>query len=122
MIKPPRVAEAPYNRDGDLMHSAYWDIDPDTPKEMNTNADQWRPNNPMQMRLRFKRYRRTKTTIHSEWEDDQGHVFPMFVADVFEMMPKTIITGGTVTGWWIVARRGSNYGIRFLSAYRPDGV
>lgn len=106
------VTEAPYDKDGNLMHyvSRYG------------SEVEWRENRPKRMTLKLTSHCRGRSAAYFEWKNSEGHTYPMFMSDTFEMMKNTIITGGVVHGWWIVAKRGSNFGVRFVSGHRPDGV
>ena len=40
--------------------------------------------------------------------------FPMFLSDFADMVKTATVERGTVTGWWVVVKKGQNYGIKYL--------
>jgi hypothetical protein len=48
------------------------------------------------------------------WKAADGREFPMFVADLVEMIKTATIDQGSVSAFWYTAKRGANYGVRFV--------
>jgi hypothetical protein len=43
-----------------------------------------------------------------------GGAYYMMISNLFELLSTATISGGEVTGRWIVKKRGANYGIQYL--------
>lgn len=101
------VDKAPYDKSGNLLHypmrTRYDDPDP----------NDWRPNIPFTAALTLTGTRRGRSAAYFTWEDSDGHEFPMFITDVAGLLRETTVTNATVCAVWTVAKRGTNYGVRF---------
>ncbi len=115
--------EAPWHpTTGGLMHYAEKKIYcSDLPSDQRFAEPEWRPNEPFEATVKITGMRRGRSAKYLMCQDsaDEKIFYPMFVADLLDLMPKTVILGGVVKGWWRVGKRGSNYGLRFLSAHGP---
>lgn len=78
-----------------------------------TIHDEWRDNVPFEATLTIEKMTSGYSAKYTIWRDEQGNSYPMFVADIVELVKEAPIQNGTVTGKWIVRKRGQNYGIRF---------
>jgi hypothetical protein len=83
---------------------------------------EWRDNVPFQMTLEINSMRSgrsAKYIILTPFEPLDGKediCFPMFVSDVVEVaMLGRWLPGGVVAGWFMVAKRGQNYGVRLAT-------
>ncbi|MEV1168574.1 hypothetical protein [Nonomuraea sp. NPDC049784] len=107
------VTEAPYDEQGNLIHY---------PKTRYTYANgvrteipyDWRLNEPFTATLKVTGFERGRSAARFFWADQDGHEFPMFLKDLDQMLMTADFTRGTVTGRWDVAKRGENYGLRYL--------
>lgn len=73
---------------------------------------EWRENVPFTATLTVVGTFRGRSAARFVWQDAEGRTFPMFLTDVLETLRRGVDVGGTVTGEWLVAKRGANYGIR----------
>ena len=119
-----KVTEAPYSKDGSLMHfpESTWDYSEAVraeeghgwkvpPREVGPD---WRPNDPFTGTLRLAETRRGRSAAYFIWHSDDGREFPMFISDMLLLVQSgvTIRPGGMVSTRWMVTKRGANYGIR----------
>jgi len=80
------------------------------------DADQeWRDvGKSLQLELTYKTYQRGRNSVHFIWEEKTtGATFPMFLTDVNSMIQAGNFSQ-TVKGYWVVVKRGSNFGIQLL--------
>lgn len=55
-----------------------------------------------------------RSAKYVRWTDFNGRSYPMFVTDIVGLITSGIrIEDNEVSGFWIVCKRGANYGIRF---------
>lgn len=114
----PGPDTAPY-RNGNLMDY----VDRSAVREQATAAnhyaipDEWRDNQPFQATLTLVTMTRGRSAAGFQWCDTATMAYlPMFLTDVCDlMMSDEGIVGGKATGWWIVVKRGMNYGLRHLN-------
>ncbi len=95
--------KAPFTKDGSLMNY----VGP------GQSGIEWRDaDTPMQMTLTFVEFKRGRSAAHSIWKDEHGNEFTMFLADLQDLLQ----TGATktVTGKWVVTKRGQDFGIKQL--------
>ncbi|MFE6000355.1 hypothetical protein ACFQ6C_26400 [Streptomyces sp. NPDC056454] len=99
-----RLAEAPYNQSGDLI--TYVGTNPD-------RVHEWRPNTPFPTMLILEGTTRGMSAARFVWRSDKGHRYEMFMMDAVDLMKRDApIWHGTADTWWMVQKRGKNYGIR----------
>ena len=103
MTKLPKY-KAPFSRDS-LMHYAQ--------ERFSGTSVEWRDNVPFEATLTIDRMTSGYSSKYTIWKDEQGNSYPMFVADIVDLVKEAPISNGTVKGKWIVRKRGQNYGIKF---------
>lgn len=102
MSKRTRLAKAPYTSSGSLMD---W-VGTVEPHE-------WRDNKPFPAMLILQGSRRGMSSAQFVWRSDKGHVYNMFMTDMVGLVQSANnLYRGTADTWWIVQKRGKNYGIR----------
>jgi len=90
---------APFTSRGDLEHWAEY------------SADEWRPNDPMELQLAIDSVRSGRSAKYLMWVDTDGHSYPMFVSDLIEMLREVVVDHGTIHAMFRVRKRGQNYGL-----------
>lgn len=115
----PGPDTAPY-RNGNLMDY----VDRSAVREQATATDhyaipdEWRDNQPFHATLTLTGVERGRSAARFMWYslgDNPGHTYPMFMTDACDLlMSDEGIVMNTATGWWIVVKRGRNYGIARL--------
>lgn len=73
----------------------------------------WKPNEEVELTLRYKGYGRGRSAVTFYWIDDDGHSYPMFIKDVDELLRQDIGTS-SIHAIFTYVKRGANYGIKFL--------
>lgn len=100
------IKEIPFDEKGNLLHYvANWE----------RNKAIWKPNVPWDGTLTLDRISRGRSAAYFLWLDDEGHIFPMFLTDLGEIVRHHTISHGRITGRWGVVKRGTNYGVKLLS-------
>lgn len=104
------LAQAPYDKNGNLLGYVGY----------NGAADWW-PNEPFIRTLTYNGFSRGMSSAKIHWLDEQGHGYPMFLADLDDVLSNWQVAGlqsvdhGTdalaISAQWIVRKRGQNYGI-----------
>ena len=106
MTKKNGLTKAPYDSRGNLLHFAGR-----LPNEW-SSAHEWRPNEPMELRLTIDGVTSGRSAKYVTWLDADGHHYPMFVVDLVEMIRDgTPIVAGAVHAMFRVRKRGQNYGL-----------
>lgn len=110
---------APF-KDGNLLE---W-VHPSDVRDRTTATDhyaiptEWRDNEPFRATLVLTGIERGRSAARFTWAGTGGHTgntFPMFMTDVADlMMHPDGVANAVASGWWIVVKRGQNYGIRRL--------
>ena len=55
-----------------------------------------------------------RSAKYVHWKDFNGYTYPMFVSELVGLIVSgTRIEDNEVSGYWIVCKRGANYGIKF---------
>lgn len=123
--KQSTVIKVPFDFRGNLMHYSYdWQ---NLDKTLTENpgygfAYEWRDNQPFQANLHLNTYQRGRSAAYFVWEETgTAKSFPMFLTDMLDMLQRATITRGIITGWWIVAKRGANYGIKLYALDNEEG-
>ncbi len=86
---------------------------------MLTYADHWQ-NNTMKDVYTFSdtmtitNYARGRSSAQFRLTDSQGKTYCMFLSDAFDMISRTNILKGKVSGSWTFVKKGANYGIQFV--------
>jgi hypothetical protein len=94
------ITEAPYDEHG-LQHY------PDKHAE-------WRRIESFIATMTLSTWRRGRSAAYFMWADEDGRHYPMFMADLNDLLTGATITKGSVRAVWTVRKRGSNYGIQFV--------
>lgn len=113
----PGPATAPY-RNGDLLPYA------PTGWQLSAGAA-WLDNVPFHATLELGGIERGRSAAHFLWNDaDSGANYQMFMTDVADLMQSAQgVQGGKVRGWWIVVKRGNNYGVARINPEQvPDDI
>lgn len=121
-----KVSEAPYGPDGSLQHFPTTSADYSNAVRLETGygwevpprmiGPDWRPNLPFTATMRLHETRRGRSAAYFVWHDQDGRSFPMFITDMADLVRAgTVVAGGVVAGLWMVAKRGTNYGIRLAT-------
>jgi len=56
-----------------------------------------------------------RSAKYVHWTDFKGKRYPMFVTDIVGLITSGVrIEDNEVSGFWVVCKRGANYGIRFV--------
>jgi hypothetical protein len=126
MAKKTKVTAVPFDTDGSLMHypadrldyseavrlevGRGWEVPP------RSIGPDWRPNVPFAATLRLDGSCRGRSAAYFEWKDEAGRTFPMFITDMADLVRSgTVVAGGVVAAVWMVAKRGTNYGVRLAT-------
>jgi hypothetical protein len=100
------VAKAPFYADGSLMHFVHRDSD----------VAEWRDNEPFHEMLTLDGAVRGMSAARLRWYAEGGRRFEMFLTDLVDMINRTPnLYKGAISGWWMVSKRGRNYGIRLAT-------
>lgn len=127
-----KVTRTPFDDRGSLMHypldrhdytdavrsdvGSGWKVPP------KVIGPDWRPNVSFAAVLRLTGTCRGRSAAYFLWADDQGREFPMFLADMADLVRSgTAIAGGVAAAEWMVAKRGANYGIRLATDEETTG-
>lgn len=108
-MPPNRV---PFDSKGNLMHYAHDEYYYED--EVWTGHDpDWRDNEPFIAQMTLVDMHRGRSAAYFTWEDEQGHIYPMFMSDLVDLLKKNAVAEGkTLTSTqWIVKKKGMNYGI-----------
>lgn len=74
---------------------------------------EWRKNEEVELTLHYKEYGRGRSSVTFYWTDDNGHVYPMFIKDMDELLKQNIGVSN-IHAIWTYIKRGANYGIKFV--------
>ena len=74
---------------------------------------EWRKNEEVELTLHYKEYGRGGCSVTFYWADDNGHVYPMFIKDMDELLKQNIGVSN-IHAIWTYIKRGTNYGIKFV--------
>lgn len=79
-------------------------------------VDEWRTNAPFYATLQLTGIERGRSAARFMWYDAMGPSrYPMFMVDTAQLIMSGLGgVGGVVTTWWIVVKRGKNYGVAAL--------
>lgn len=113
MTKKLPKYKVPYSK-GNLQH--YANSSNFAHPEYGRDYEEWRENLPFEATMTIDGMTSGYSAKHTLWRDEQGRTYPMFVADVVDLLREAHTYRGTVTAKWIVRKRGQNYGIRFYEA------
>lgn len=115
-----KVTHAPY-LDGNLLDwvsAAYPNPISQWPYKL---ACEWRENVPFEAKMTYEGFGRGQSSTKFYWLDEQGRKYPMFVSDMDALLkagkPLLSTDGGAVyvSGTWMVAKKGSNFGIKLVT-------
>jgi hypothetical protein len=105
------LKDAPYDSNGNLLGYA-------SPYGGDVH---WEPNEPTIRTLTYHGFTRGMSSAKIHWRDEEGHNFPMFLAELDDLLSNWQVAGLqsvdhgtdalTITAQWVVRKRGQNYGI-----------
>ncbi|MGA5598462.1 hypothetical protein ACPCSE_29930 [Streptomyces cellulosae] len=97
------LKKAPYNSDGSLVtYLGRFD-----------EPAEWRDNKPFPAMLVLDGITRGMSAARFRWRTDKGRTFEMFMTDAADLMRLAPnLYQGTVDTWWMIVKRGKNFGIR----------
>ena len=110
--------------DGNLQEYVAYDLN-DSEREQVYNGErvintlysnrviEWRQNEEVELTLHYKEYGRGRSSVTFYWADDNGHVYPMFIKDMDELLKQNIGVSN-IHAIWTYIKRGANYGIKFV--------
>lgn len=102
--------KVPFTENGSLMHYARtdaWAGDYYTPFE-------WREPHEFPAVLTIDHMLSGRSAKYVVWKAADGRTFPMFVADLVDMLKTVTAREGVVSGVWYTGKRGANFGIKFV--------
>jgi ABC-type phosphate transport system auxiliary subunit len=73
----------------------------------------WRENVPFKKLLTLDSLYSGRSAKGVIWRDMDGNTYPMFVTDLIELINLHELAYGKVLAYWVVQKRGENYGLRF---------
>lgn len=73
----------------------------------------WKPNEEVELTLRYKGYGRGRSAVTFYWVDENGHDYPMFIKDVDELLRQDM-GASSIHAIFTYVKRGANYGIKFV--------
>ena len=109
MAKRPTY-QVPFDGNGALMH---WAAPQSYPPY---NAAEWRDPEAFEAELTLDHARSGRSAKYVIWTDPGGRLWPMFIAELIDLIRHGVAPGGVVLGWWIPCKRGQNFGLRYLGA------
>jgi hypothetical protein len=107
--------KAPYTFNGSLMHfpEKQWKDDPRTYLD-----PVWLEAEPLTYTLVLVEMRRGLPAAYFVWRElDSDVTYPMFIADMVDLIKRGSIKAGVVTATWVVSKRGQYYGIKATEVY-----
>jgi hypothetical protein len=115
--------KAPYDANGNLQHypeysrQGYWDSEAQVwmgPE--GTVEPEWRDVAPFHAVMTLEDgVTSGRSAKYTHWRDQDGRRFPMFVAELVELVVTGVVKeGGVAEGGWTVCKRGSNFGLRYV--------
>lgn len=117
MSKKNTLKEAPYarrwkyDRDGHK-EQVGWQLSSYTGYGYPGDGVDWRPNEPFYASLDLVDMERGRSAARFIWNHGATRTrYPMFMAGMLNIAQNEIIHHGEAMGWWIVVKRGQNYGI-----------
>lgn len=98
------LKRAPFNSTGNLMTYV---------NGYAQNVHEWRDNKPFPAMLVLEGITRGMSAARFVWHSDKGRKFEMFMTDAADLMKgRAPLYAGTVDTWWMIVKRGKNYGVR----------
>ena len=96
--------KAPFSADGSLLNYV-------SPSD---RGAQWRDaDTPVELTLTFQEFQRGRSAANAIWKDVQGRQYSMFLIDL-QALILTGVPTKSVTGKWVFAKRGQDYGIKLF--------
>lgn len=112
---PPSSERTAYSQPpGSLLEYA-WTYPPGDRYHDATDPDpriEWRKVEAWNATMSIEGIERGRSAARFIWRDADGRTFPMFMIDMLEVVKRGV--NGTAA-WWIVQKRGQNYGIRLAT-------
>ena len=107
MAKKSTVTTAPYDESGNLLH---W-VPP--PGYSWGQPAEWRANVPFEAYMTIVAIESGRSAKYLMLVDEAGRRYPMFIADLVDALKGAgAAQGQFIARWWMVAKRGQNYGVR----------
>mgnify|MGYP001574538337 CR=1 FL=1 len=78
----------------------------------------WIDNAPFEAKLSILDTHRGRSAAYFRLADSGGHIYPMFMTDMLELLMQTTIVNGVVVGRWQIRKRGQNYGISLSTDFK----
>ncbi len=76
-------------------------------------AHEWRDNYEFESVLAIDKMQRGYSAKYLIWVDEEGHTYPMFIADLIDLLKRGVVQEGVTTPHrWTFRKRGENYGVR----------
>lgn len=100
----------PYDERGNLMHYA----DTRATSYSSYRAAEWRPGEEFTALLNMDHSISGMSAKYFMWRADDGHIYPMFAADLVDLAKSGHINHGKSYAVWTPRKRGQNFGIRFV--------
>lgn len=119
MAKSNSLKLAPYSNESVRPDGAAWSSRDEWPVKRvlqeytntyNHDAYTWEPNEPFEATLTLSHLERGRSAARFWWDSEDSR-YPMFGQGLTDMLKAVVLDHGTVTGKWIVVKRGANYGI-----------
>lgn len=107
------TAKVPYDARGDMRTSIPERLEGESEENYKARV-QWRDNIPFQTTMALVGHDRKGASAHYTFVDQKGHLFQMFMKDLADMILKTDIHLGVVSGTWAIVKRGQYYGLQFI--------
>lgn len=75
----------------------------------------WRKAEPFRAKLKTERSQRGRSSSVIIFKDEEGHEYQMFIKNAVEMLKQVTILNGEIEGIFDFAKRGQNFGIKWVS-------
>lgn len=111
--------EVPFDREGVLMHYA---VPKDYPRRSVDQAADWRVPGEIELTLILHGTTRGRSAAYFLWKDQLVRLWPMFIADLADMLKQVVLREGEITAKFIPCKRGQNYGLRYAGPAEDDRI
>lgn len=116
-----KVLRVPYDDKGNLLHYPHGNYGTRPDGTFGYIDAVWQPNELIRSKiLQFEYMSRGRSAAYAVFKDPEGHTYPMFMSDLGDLLVTHIIRRGVVQSDWMVAKKGSNYGIRLAKSDEID--
>lgn len=102
----PKAPVVPVDKDGNWLTFPDW------------RFDRWEDVDPFYASLNIDGIYSGRSAKGLTLKDDNGKEYSMFLTDLVEALknPEVHVSLGRIAGYWTAAKRGSNYGVKFVGA------